>query len=321
MRQMNKAYFFVLTIFSVLTLSAYAQTETPATYKGLSVTISGTMTMPDNANGKIPVVLIISGTGSLDRNGNSEKLNIKSDAYKLLAQDLAKSGIASLRYDKRRVGQSQMHDKEDNLRFDDYVDDAIGLINMLKDDKRFSKIIVLGHSEGSLVGMLAVAETEGASNAFISVEGFGRRADYMLKEQMKSQPGYMSDGFNRILDSLKVGSVQQKVDISLYPYIRPSIQNYLMSWLRFDPTDELKKVRVPVMIIQGTTDLQIPVIEGDKLKHVRSGNTYTVMRGMNYVLRDAPEDKEKNIATYTQPNLPLKPEFVAAVTDFIKGLK
>jgi pimeloyl-ACP methyl ester carboxylesterase len=318
---MNKVYFFVLTIFFVITLSAHAQTETPVAYKGLSAAISGTMSMPDNASGKIPVVLIISGTGTLDRDGNSEKLNIKSNAYKLLAQDLAKSGIASLRYDKRRVGQSQMRDKEDNLRFDDYVDDAIGLINMLKDDKRFSKIIVLGHSEGSLVGMLAVAETEGSSNAFISVEGFGRRADYLLKEQMKSQPGYMADGFNRILDSLKVGSVQKQVDISLYPYIRPSIQNYLMSWLRFDPTDELKKVRVPVMIVQGTTDLQMPVIEGDKLKHVRSSYTYALMRGMNYVLRDAPEDKEKNIATYTQPDLPLKPEFVTAVTDFVKSLK
>lgn len=318
---MNKAYFFVLTIFSVFTLSAYAQTETPVIYKGLAATLSGTMTVPDNASGKIPVVLIISGTGTLDRDGNSEKLNIKSNAYKLLAQDLAKSGIASLRYDKRRVGESQMRDKEDNLRFDDYVDDAIGQINMLKDDKRFSKIIVLGHSEGVLVGTLAVAETEGTSNALISVEGFGRRADYLLKEQMKSQPGYMSDGFNRILDSLKIGSVQKKVDISLYPYIRPSIQNYLMSWLRFDPTDELKKVRVPVLIIQGTTDLQMPVIEGDKLKHARSSNTYVVMRGMNYVFREAPEDKEKNIATYTQPNLPLKPEFVTTVTDFIKGLK
>lgn len=321
MQHMNKVYFFLLTIFSVFTLSAQAQTETPATYKGLAVTISGTITMPDNASGKVPVVLIIPGTGTLDRDGNSEKLNIKSNAYKLLAQDLAKAGIASLRYDKRRVGQSLMKDKEDNLRFDDYVDDAIGLINMLKEDKRFSKIIVLGHSEGSLVGMLAVAETEGSSNAFISVEGFGRRADYLLKEQMKAQPGYMSDGFNKILDSLKVGSVQNKVDISLYPYIRPSIQNYLISWFRFDPTDELKKVRVPVMIIQGTTDFQIPVIEGDKLKHVRSSYNYTVMRGMNYVFRDAPEDKEKNIATYTQPDLPLKPEFVAAVTDFIKGLK
>lgn len=318
---MNKAYLFVLTIFSVFTLSASAQTGTPVIYKGLTATLSGTMTMPDNASGKIPVVLIISGTGTLDRDGNSEKLNIKSNAYKLLAQDLAKSGIASLRYDKRRVGESQMHDKEDNLRFDDYVDDAIGLINMLKDDKRFSKIIVLGHSEGALVGTLAVAETEGTSNALISVEGFGRRADYLLKEQMKLQPGYMSDGFNRILDSLKIGSVQKKVDISLYPYIRPSIQNYLMSWLRFDPTDELKKVRVPVLIIQGTTDLQMPVIEGDKLKHARSSNTYVVMRGMNYVFREAPEDKEKNIATYTQPDLPLKPEFVTTVTDFIKGLK
>lgn len=323
---MKKVCFLVLAIFFVFKLSALAQTssgltETPVTFKALSANLSGTLTTPANMSGKIPVVLIIAGTGPIDRDGNSEKLNIKANSYKLLAEALGKAGIASLRYDKRMVGQSQTRQKEDNLRFDDYVDDALGLINMLKDDKRFSKIIVLGHAEGSLVGILAAIDTEDETKAFISVDGLGRRADALLKEQMKSKPGYMSDGFNKILDSLKVGSVQKKVDISLYPYIRPSIQTYLMSWLRFDPTDELKKLKIPVLIVQGTTDLQIPVIEGDKLKHVRSSYTYAVMRGMNYVMKDAPEDQAQNIATYTQPQLPLKPELVSTIVDFINGLK
>lgn len=326
MQYMKKVCFLVLTIFTI-TRSAQAQTgaditESPFSYKGLSASISGTLALPKAAADKVPVVLIIAGTGSLDRNGNSEKLNIKADTYKLLAEDLGKAGIASLRYDKRLIGESQKPgQKEENLRFDDYVEDAIGLVNKLHDDKRFSKVIILGHAEGSLVGILTAAESEDVVKAFISVEGIGRRADFLLQEQMKSQPGYVSDGFNRILDSLKRGSVQKKVDISLYPYIRPSIQNYLMSWFRFDPTEQLKRVKMPVLIVQGTTDLQIPIIEGDKLKHVRSANIYAVMRGMNYVLRDAPLDKDKNIATYTQPELPLKPEFVSTVVDFIKGLK
>lgn len=324
--RMKKVCFLVPAIFYLFILSVQAQTnpsltEVPVTLKALSATLSGTLTTPDNISGKIPVVLIIPGTGPVDRNGNSEKLKIKADTYKLLAQALGKAGIACLRYDKRMVGQSKTDEKEENLRFDDYVDDAIAMINLLKEDKRFSKIIVLGHADGSLVGILAAADTEDATSAFISVEGLGRRADILLKEQMKSKPGYMSDGFNKILDSLKVGHVQKKVDISLYPYIRPSIQNYMMSWLRFDPTDEIKKLKIPVLIIQGTTDLQVPVIEGDKLKHVRSSYTYAVMRGMNYVLRDAPADKDKNLATYTQPQLPLKPEFVSTVVDFIKDLK
>ena len=322
---MKNVYFLLLAIF-VTGQSVHAQTgtgvtEAPYSYKGLSSSISGTLTTPENVSGKTPVVLIISGTGPIDRNGNSEKLNIGADTYKLLAQDLGKAGIASLRYDKRMIGQSANSQKEDNLRFDDYVDDALGLINNLKDDKRFSKIIVLGHAEGSLVGILAAAETEDVTKGFISVEGLGRRADNLLKEQLKSQSDFVSEGVNRILDSLKVGSVQKKVDISLYPYVRPSIQNYLMTWFRFQPDDELKKLKMPVLILQGTNDLQVPIIEGDKLKHARSSNTYMVMRGMNYVLRDAPPEKDKNIATYNQPQLPLKPELVTAVVDFIKGLK
>ncbi len=327
--KMNRICCFVLAVFLISGLFAQAQgqanpssTETPFAVKTLSASLSGTLTIPDGVSGKVPVVLIISGTGPIDRNGNSEKLRISSNAYKLLAGDLAKGGIASFRYDKRMVGQSHAGgDKEDNLRFDDYVDDAIGVINSLKEDKRFSKIIVLGHAEGALVGMLAAADTEDASNAYISIDGVGRHADVYLKEQMKSQAAYISDGFNKIMDSLRVGSVQKKVDISLYQYIRPNIQNYLISWIRFDPTDEIRNVKKPILIIQGTSDLQIPVIDGDKLKRSKSSATYTVLRGMNYVFRDAPVDKEKNLATYNQPELPLKPELVTAIVDFVKGLK
>ncbi|MDB5155707.1 MAG: alpha/beta hydrolase, partial [Mucilaginibacter sp.] len=271
-------------------------------------------------NGKIPVVLIIAGSGPVDRDGNSTKLSLNTNDYKLIAGALGKDGIASLRYDKRMIGQSATGEKEDNLRFEDYVDDAIGMINLLKEDKRFSKIIVLGHSEGSLVGMLAANASDGTANAFISVEGAGRRADELLKEQMKTQPSYVSDSFKKVLDSLIIGKIQPKVDASLYAIARPSIQNYLMSWFRFDPSLEIKKLKIPVLIVQGTTDLQVTVADAEKLKKAKYP-TYVLIRGMNHVLKDAPADRDKNIATYNQPDLPLKPEFVSAILDFIHGLK
>jgi pimeloyl-ACP methyl ester carboxylesterase len=296
-------------------------TESPVLLKTLAGTISGTLTTPQTINGKIPVVLIIAGSGPVDRDGNSAKLSLATNDYKMMAEALGKSGIASLRYDKRMVGESATKEKEESLRFDDYVDDAIGMINLLKEDKRFSKVIILGHSEGSLVGMLAAQATEGSANAFISVAGAGRRADDILKEQMKSQPEYIADGFKRIMDSLAKGSVQKKVDPSLYFIARPSIQNYLMSWCKFDPQQEIKRLRIPILIIQGNTDLQVPVTDADKLKKAKSSATLTIIHDMNHVLKDAPADKDKNMATYNQPELPLKPEFVTSVLDFIKGLK
>ncbi|MFA6084974.1 DUF3887 domain-containing protein, partial [Mucilaginibacter sp.] len=122
-----------------------ALSESPVSLKTLSGTISGTLAMPKNTNGKIPVVLIIAGSGPTDRDGNGAA-GLNGNTYKMLANALGKNGIASLRYDKRMIGQSVTSTKLKELRFEDYVDDAVGLINMLSEDERFSKVIVLGHS-------------------------------------------------------------------------------------------------------------------------------------------------------------------------------
>ncbi len=291
-------------------------TESPVTMKIPSGSISGTLTVPKTLSGKIPVVLIIAGSGPTNRNGNG--LIATTDNLRLLAYALGKNGIASLRYDKRMVGQSVSKNKESELTIDDYVEDASGLINLLNDDQRFSKIIVAGHSEGSLVGMLATKDEP--VKGFISLAGAGQPADKILTEQMKSQPQYVADGMKRILDSLRKGKITPNVDPALYSIARPSVQPYLMSWCRYDPARELKNLKMPVLIIQGTTDLQVSVDNAQKLKNAKSNAKLVIIRGMNHVLRDAPADKEQNAATYKDPELPLNTEMVTSMVDFIKGL-
>lgn len=293
--------------------------ESPVLLKTLSGSISGTLTTPVNVSGKIPVVLIIAGSGPTDRDGNSAKLGLNGNTYKMLANDLGKNNIATLRYDKRLVGQSVSTTKEKELRFEDYVDDAVGLINQLSEDQRFSKVIVLGHSEGSLVGILSIRDQP--VNAFISVAGAGRSADIIVTEQMKSQPKYVADNFRTMLDSLKKGKFTENIDPKIYAIARPDIQPYLMSWFRYSPAKELKKVKVPVLILQGTNDIQVPVTDADLLKKAKSDAVLTIIPGMNHILKEAPADREQNAATYNKPDLPLKPELVTAIVNFVKGLK
>ncbi|OKS87740.1 alpha/beta hydrolase [Mucilaginibacter polytrichastri] len=294
--------------------------ESAYTVKGFSGTIAGTLTMPANAAAKVPLVLIIAGAGPTDRNGNNAKQGLNTNAYKQLAEALSKSGIASLRYDKRMVGESTSSTKEDQLRIEDYAEDAMSLINKLHDDTRFSKIIVFGHNEGSLVGMLASAENP--VSAFISVGGAAQPAYYLLKDQVKALPDYISTRFGNIVDSLaRKGKLQPDVDASLYPYVRPSIQPFLLSWMRYAPLREIKKLKMPILIVQGTTDLQIKTEEADKLKKAKTEATLLIIPNMNHVLKDAPADKDKNLATYSQPDLPIKPELVTGVVDFINKLK
>ena len=292
--------------------------ETPITVKTLVGTISGTLTTPKDVSGKIPVVIIIPGTGPIDRDGNSTT-GLNTNMYKLLAEALGKSGIASVRYDRRMVGQSTGNQKESELRFEDNVDDVVSIIDLLTSDERFSKIVIAGHSEGALVGMLAT--TDEPIKGFISLEGAGYPGEKILTDQMKNQPQYMADGIKNILDSLKRGKINPNVDPQLYSIARPSVQFYMMSWCRYDPTQVIRKLRMPILLIQGTTDLQVTVDNGQKLKSAKSNAYLMIIRGMNYVLKTAPADKEPNLATYKQPDLPLNTEMVTDIVDFIQKLK
>lgn len=295
-------------------------TESPITLKTMGSTLSGTLAMPKDASGKVPVVLIIAGAGSVDRDGNNASADLNANTYRMLAYALGKAGIASLRYDKRMVGQSTSGDKEKNLSFEDYIDDATSLLNMLSQDERFSKIIIAGHGQGALVG--AIATNEEPIKGYISLEGAGDPEAIMLTNAMKSQPEYKANDIKRMLDSLRKGKTWDNIDISLYPIARPSIQPFVMSWCRYDPQREIKKLKMPVLIIQGSTDLEVGIENGSKLRSsAKSGAQYAVIRGMNFILKDAPEDREKNLATYKDPTLPLNQEMVNTVVSFIQDLK
>ena len=176
----------------------------------------------------------------------------------------------------------------------------------------------MGHSEGSLVGILAGANEN--VKALISLAGAGVRADQILTEQMKAQPQYLADAFKVVLDSLKRGKIHKNVDPALYSFARPSVQPYLMSWCRFDPVSEIKKLKIPILVVQGTTDLQVDVSNAEKLKKAKTTEVL-IIPGMNHILKEAPLDREKNLATYKDPSLPLKPELIPAIIDFIAKLK
>lgn len=118
--------------------------------------IKGTLDLPENA-APVPVVLLVADGGPIDRNGNAP--GAASDCLRLLAHALADKGIASVRYDKRDPGAA----------IDKQADDAAAWIELLKTDPRFSKVVVVGHGEGLLVGLLA-ANRVGA-NGFVSLAG------------------------------------------------------------------------------------------------------------------------------------------------------
>jgi alpha-beta hydrolase superfamily lysophospholipase len=286
-------------------------------YKAPEGSIYGTLVMPANIKGKVPVVLVIAGSGATDRNGN--QTGITSNAYQMIADSLKNYGIASVRYDKRGVGESAAIVKtESELLFSNMVDDAAGFVHMLQNDSRFSKVIVLGHSEGSLIGMIAVAREKAA--ALISVAGTSERADKTIKKQLFEQSPTVAKYAIPLLDSLVKGYTVQKADPSLNYLFRPTIQPYMRSWLKYEPAVEIKKVKAPILILHGTTDIQVGKAHAEMLKKANPAASLKYITGMNHVLKEAPADRTENLDTYTSPELPLCKGFIPQVVKFVKGL-
>lgn len=278
--------------------------------------ISGTLTLPKNFN-KGVVALIIAGSGPTDRNGNNPLM--KNESLKLLAYGLAGNNIASLRYDKRGIGESKNAMKtEADLRFEDYINDAKDWINFLKKDKRFSKLVVIGHSEGSLIGMVASYQL---ADAYVSIAGAGRSADKILKQQLEKQPQKIKDLSFPIIDSLVEGKTVSNVDPMLFSLFRPSVQPYIISWFRYDPQAEIKKLNIPVLIVQGTNDIQVSTEDAQLLAKANAHAQLVLIEGMNHIFKTVQGDRNANIASYNNPDLPVSTGLIADITKFIRALR
>jgi uncharacterized protein len=280
-------------------------------------TLYGTLLLPGTA-GRVPVVLLIAGSGPTDRNGNSSSFPGANDSLRMLAEGLADNGIASLRYDKRGVAQSARAVKsESELRFDMYVDDAAAWCDRLRRDPRFSGVLIAGHSEGSLIGMLAVKRCNAAG--FISLAGAGKAAAQIVRAQLAGRlSGDLATQSDAILRDLEQGKTNNAPPPQLNGLFRPSIQPYLISWFRFDPARAIADLAVPILVIQGTTDIQVSVEDARRLAAANPKAKLLVVEGMNHLLKDVPAERDRQIESYSSPKLPLSAAVIPAMVDIIR---
>lgn len=303
----------LILLFLVIPFFSLSQEE-EITLKTKTGDIKGSLLVPSNSE-KVSVVLIISGSGPTDRNGNNP--NMTNNSLMMLANELKKNGIASLRFDKRGIGESTSSGmQESDLRFENYVNDVKGWVDLLKESNKFSKIIVLGHSEGSLIGMIASQKAE--VEKFISVAGAGNSAGDIIREQLKAQPAFVLNQSLPIIEKLENGEREENVPQMLYALFRPSVQPYMISWFKYDPQIEIAKLNKPVLIVQGTTDIQVSVLDADKLASANNKAQKQIIEGMNHILKEADMDRLKNIQTYSMPDLPLKKPLIEIIVKFIE---
>jgi len=278
----------------------------------------GTLALPDGGT-PVRAALILAGSGPTDRNGNNP--GGSNDSLKLLAHGLAAEGVASLRVDKRGIAASTPAvTREEDLRIETYVADAVAWVEYLRGELPQSRVLLIGHSEGALIATLAARRVDVAG--LVLVAGAGERADRIIARQLAGGglPEALQEASKRITESLVAGKPVADAPAELLALYRPSVQNYLMSWLALDPAAELAQTKVPVLIVQGTTDLQILPEDARRLASARAGTRLVLIEGMNHVLKEAPAERRANLGTYVRPDLPLAPDLLPAIAEFIRGL-
>ena len=303
-----------LVLLSACLLLANSYSQEQVTITSDSLPLYGTLLHPENAK---TLVVLVSGSGNTDRDGNSlmGQTKLENNSLKMVAEQLYQNDFASLRYDKRGVGKSiNLSVNENELRFESYVKDLVAWIEYLS--PKYEEIVIAGHSQGALVAILAAQRAQ--VDKIITLAGLSNSAYQTLKEQLSNQPKFVSDQALPILEEINQG---KKVD-SIPPYLmsvfRPDIQEYLISFLQYDPKEEIKKLNIPVLIIQGTTDIQINVKDSKQLAESYNKAKLVIINEMNHILKKAVADRNKNFETYNDPELALHPELMSTIMTFIK---
>jgi pimeloyl-ACP methyl ester carboxylesterase len=203
--------------------------------------------------------------------------------------------------------------------FEDNCTDVNQIISYFKELKKYSKIVLIGHSEGSLIGMISSSKNV---DGFVSIAGPGRPFDELLNEQIAKQYPKSAPATKTNLDILKSGKTfdcnsESPIIKSLF---RNSIQNYLISWIKINPQLEIKKPHIPILLINGTSDLQVSENEAKILKEAQPMAELVIINKMNHVLKIIEGDEAENKASYNNPKLPVAPELITTVAEFISKL-
>lgn len=283
--------------------------------------LRGKLIFPEKVTKTVPAVIIVPAAGSIDRNGNTIS-GIRSNAYIQLAARLAERGVAALRYDKAGMSGSlnAAPRYEEDVRFKMGATDLALFIAALREDERIDSITLVGHAEGALVAMLAHAEEK--VEGIVTVAAPGRPLGDDLREEIEKsiKDAKLRKEALAILDKLIMGKKVKDVPASLYNAFRPTVQPYLMSWLKYDPAEELAMIDVPTMIVHGTNDREVPISNVELLATASPESDVHEIKGMNHILKlDSGKTLEEQVyKSYSSPAFELAPELVKILAKFAK---
>lgn len=240
--------------------------EEAVSFTNAQYTFNGTLTLPENYSKNTPVVLMVTGSGQQNRD---EEL-FSHKPFAVIADALARQGIASLRYDDRGWGDKSVNFAD--FTTDDFRQDAAAALPLLR--KRFNKVGILGHSEGGTIALMLAAE--GKADFIVSLAGMaisGKETLIMQNRQAMSAIGLPKEtvdsycnSISKALDEIASGKKASEININdvpqaLKPITIKALQQadtpYIRHFLTVDVGKLLPKIKCPVLALNGTKDTQV----------------------------------------------------------------
>jgi len=307
-------------MIAAILAAAAAAASVPMNIDGPKGPIEGTFV---DAGKGAPVVIIIPGSGPTDRDGNNP-LGVTAAPYRLLAEALGEKGVSTLRADKRGMFGSKTAIPDPNaVTLADYAADAHNWARALRQKTGAHCIWLLGHSEGSLVALKAAQQPTDLCGIILA-SAPGRKLGDVLREQLQSNPAN-APLLPIALPALASLEARKTVDTSTMPapllkLFAPQVQPFLMDLLSQDPAAEVAATTLPVLIVQGTKDLQVSTVDAEALKKAQPKAELHLIPNMNHVLKDvAGDDRAANMAAYADPSVPVDASLVDDIAAFVKA--
>lgn len=273
--------------------------------------VHGTLLTPYSEE-NTALVIFVMDAGEINRDGN-DRLS-KNNTFKKLAIELAKQGIATFRYDKRILRASALGLQAQNIKLQDFVTDLQAAIHYFVTNNSYQKIVILGHGQGSLVGMLAINDH---IDSFISIAGNAQSIDNIIVQQLEQQAPGLDNNAARAFAEIKVKGSTKNYDPVLENIFGSEVQPFIKSWMQYNPTEIISEITIPSLIIQGDKDLQVAVEEAQELYENASDAELKIFSSMNHILRKIDGDRLENQKSYNEYWRDIMPELIKAITTFV----
>ncbi len=304
--------FLLLFITVCFSSTCFAQvTSEEVKINNYEIELPGTLSFSET---QVPLLIWVHGSGNIDRNGNQAGMNVGANYIQQFREAITNKGLAFFSYDKRTSNARNMPIIRDKgIVFDDFVADVKEVINHFKKDNRFSEIVLLGHSQGSLVAMLASSEAD----KYVSIAGPGESIDKTIIRQISGQSAELAELCKKYFVELQSTGEIKDVDQRLLSLFAKPNQPFFASWMELDPLEEIKKVTKPVLLINGDRDLQVPLNDLKQLHQSKPTATMVVIKDMNHVLKTV-KNKTENYTSYQTPNFIIAKELITTIEKFVK---